>query len=87
MTEEHEAVIHMRDMGLLHIQRELQLAFKKLSTSFAHCFRVFSSSFDHDHKSSRPGEFHPQALTDSGLERLRSSGSYRPAAARRSNGQ
>jgi hypothetical protein len=40
----------------------------------------------HD-ESSRPGELHPQALTDSGLERLRSSGSYRPVAARRSNGQ
>jgi hypothetical protein len=39
------------------------------------------------HESSRPGELHPQALTDSGLERLRSSGSYRPVAARRSNGQ
>ncbi len=38
-------------------------------------------------ESSRPGELHPQALTDSGLERLRSSGSYRPVAARRSNGQ
>jgi hypothetical protein len=33
------------------------------------------------HKSSRPGELHPQAHTDSGLERLRSSGSYRPVAA------
>ena len=38
-------------------------------------------------ESSRPGELHPQALTDSGLERLRSSGSYRPVAARRNNGQ
>ena len=42
---------------------------------------------DQNHESSRPGELHPQALTDSGLERLRSSGSYRPVAARRSNGQ
>ena len=40
-----------------------------------------------DHESSRPGELQPQALTDSGLERLRSSGSYRPVAARRNNGQ
>jgi hypothetical protein len=39
------------------------------------------------HQSSRPGELHPQALTDSGLERLRSSGSYRSVAARRNNGQ
>jgi hypothetical protein len=34
-----------------------------------------------NHESSRPGELHPQALTDSGLARLRSSGSYRPVAA------
>ena len=50
MTEENEAVIHMRDMGFLHIQREFQLAFKELSTRFAHCFSVLSSSFDNDHK-------------------------------------
>src|SRR5664280_1563917 len=37
--------------------------------------------------SSRPGELHPQALTDSGLERLRSSGSYRPVNAGCNNGQ
>jgi hypothetical protein len=34
-----------------------------------------------NHESSRPGELHPQALTDSGRERLRSSGSYRPVDA------
>ena len=44
-------------------------------------------ALESNHESSRPGELHPQALTDSGLERLRSSGSYRPVAARRSNGQ
>jgi PAS domain-containing protein len=44
--------------------------------------------FGYDAKeSSRPGELHPQALTDSGLERLRSSGSYRPVAAWRNSGQ
>jgi len=42
MTEENEAVIHMRDMGFLHIQCELQLAFKELSTRFAYCLGVFS---------------------------------------------
>ena len=50
MTEEDEAVIHMRDMGLVHIQREFQLAFKKLPARFAHCFGVLASSFDHNHK-------------------------------------
>jgi hypothetical protein len=40
-----------------------------------------------DYPSSRPGELHPQALTDSGLERLRSSGSYRPVNAGCNNGQ
>jgi len=50
MTEEHEAVVHMRDMGLLHIQCELQLAFKELSARLAYCFSVPSSSFDNDHK-------------------------------------
>jgi hypothetical protein len=34
-----------------------------------------------EHTSSRPGGFHPQALTESGRERLRSSGSYRPVGA------
>jgi hypothetical protein len=50
MTEEHEAVIHMRDMGFLHIQREFQLVFKERSTRFAHSLGVLSSSFDNDHK-------------------------------------
>jgi hypothetical protein len=50
MTEEHEAVIHMRDMGLLHIQCEFQLAFKEPSTRLAYSFGVLSSSFDNDHK-------------------------------------
>jgi len=45
------------------------------------------SALEIHHESSRPGELHPQALTDSGLERLRSSGSYRPVAARRTKGQ
>jgi hypothetical protein len=50
MTEEHEAVIHMRDVGFLHIQREFQLVFKEPSTRFSHCFGVLPSSFDNDHK-------------------------------------
>ena len=60
----------------------------------AHSLREFvpkllsiSFGLEPNHESSRPGELHPQALTDSGLERLRSSGSYRPVAALRSNGQ
>ena len=38
VTEEHEAVVHMCDMGLLHIQCELQLAFKETSALFAYGF-------------------------------------------------
>ena len=45
------------------------------------------SGFFRSNESSRPGELHPQALTDSGLERLRSSGSYRPVNAGCNNGQ
>ena len=51
-----------------------------------HPLSLLLASAVHDGSSS-PGELHPQALTDSGLERLRSSGSYRPVAARCSNGQ
>ena len=50
MTEENKAVIHMRNMGLFHIQCEFPLAFKECSTRFAHCLGVLSSSFDNDHK-------------------------------------
>src|ERR1017187_5517407 len=50
MTEEHKAVVHMSDMGLLHIQCELQFVFKELSACLTYCFRVLSCSFDNDHK-------------------------------------
>jgi hypothetical protein len=66
----------------------------QFEVELAHTLREFvtkllsiSFGLEPNHESSRPGELHPQALTDSGLERLRSSGSYRPVAARRSNGQ
>jgi hypothetical protein len=71
--------------GLIRMQRKREL-FQPLPHIFQEPFRVSFVLKAHD-KSSRPGELHPQALTDSGLERLRSSGSYRPVAARRSNGQ
>jgi len=35
MTEKHEAVIHMRDMGLLHIQCEFQLSSSGMLYRFA----------------------------------------------------
>jgi hypothetical protein len=64
-------------------QAELRQSFLKLFKE-PYCF---GSMLEAHHKSSRPGELHPQALTDSGLERLRSSGSYRPVATRRNRGQ
>jgi hypothetical protein len=50
VTKEDKAVIHMRNMGLLHIQRELQFAFKEAAARVAYCFSVFASSLDHDHR-------------------------------------
>ena len=40
VAEEDEAIVHMRDMGLLHIQRELQLVFEELSACFAYCLSM-----------------------------------------------
>ena len=67
----------------MEFQREACQPFPKLSQKSLGVFALLKA----DHQSSRPGELHPQALTDSGLERLRSSGSYRPIAARRNSGQ
>src|SRR5690606_12548828 len=49
-TQEDKAVIHMCNMGFLHIQRELQFAFEEFTTCFAHCLGMFASPLDHDHK-------------------------------------
>src|SRR5471032_200643 len=40
----------MRNMGLLHIQRELQFAFEESTARLAYCFGVLAITFDHDHK-------------------------------------
>src|SRR5438128_7018267 len=47
MTKEDEAVVHMRDMGLLHIQRELQLIFQERSAGFAYRLSMRLGSLDH----------------------------------------
>ena len=70
---------------LLRVKRQ-PIAGEPLGQYTLHLFRVLSV-LEAQYGSSRPGELQPQALTDSGLERLRSSGSYRPVAARRNNGQ
>jgi hypothetical protein len=50
VTKEDEAVVHMRYMGLLHIQRELQFIFKEPTARFAYCLGMFTGALDHDHK-------------------------------------
>jgi len=73
----------LRDPGLFAIDRQSHARCDR-----GKCFKcLFGALAAYQNWSSRPGELHPQALTDSGLERLRSSGSYRPIAARRNNGQ
>jgi hypothetical protein len=75
----------LEEPRLLRVQFQLELLHSFLQF-FPELFGIVLE-LESNHESSRPGELHPQALTDSGLERLRSSGSYRPVAARRSNGQ
>lgn len=46
MAKEDETVIYMRNMGLLHIQRERQVAFEEFAAHFAYCFSVFAIRHD-----------------------------------------
>lgn len=50
MTEEYEAVVHMRNMGLLHIQRVLQFIFEEPTARFAYGLSMLTSPLDHNHK-------------------------------------
>src|SRR5450631_1054096 len=50
MAKKDEAVIHMRNMGLLHIQRELKLAFQERSAGLAYRLSMRFGSFDHRNK-------------------------------------
>lgn len=52
VTKKHKAIVHMCNTGLLHIQCELQLAFKEFPASFTHCFHVRLGSLDTTTKSS-----------------------------------
>lgn len=48
VAEEDHAVVHVGDMGLLHIQRELERPFQKSSARFAYGLSMRAGSF-HDH--------------------------------------
>ena len=50
MSKEDEAVIDMSNMGLLHIQSELQFAFQKVTTLIAYGLSLSFSPFDNDNK-------------------------------------
>jgi hypothetical protein len=52
----------MRDMGLLHIQRELQFAFEEPAACFTYCLGMFASPLDHDHKVIFIEKFRPDLL-------------------------
>src|ERR1700739_525402 len=48
--QKDKAIIDVGDMGFLHIQRQLQLAFKELTTLFTDGFGVRLRPFDDDDK-------------------------------------
>lgn len=48
MAEEDNAVIHVGDMGLFHIQREVERPFQKRPARFAYRLSMRTGSF-HDH--------------------------------------
>src|ERR1700722_11959048 len=50
MSQEYEAIVDMRNMGFLHVQRQFELTFKETSACFSHCFRVRPGSFYDHHK-------------------------------------
>ena len=49
MTEKYKAIVDMRHMGFLHVQRQFELTFKESSACLLHFFRVRLGPF-YDHR-------------------------------------
>ena len=64
VAEEDNAVIHVGDISLFHIQREFELTFQKRPARFAYRFSMRVGSFDDHDEVSSPGESHPEALSE-----------------------
>src|SRR5258708_16270518 len=50
MAEEYEAIVDMRNMGFLHVQRQFELTFEEISASFPPSFPLRLASFYDHHK-------------------------------------
>ena len=61
LPQEDKAVVDVSNMGLAHIERQLELILQKRSAFSTDGLRVGLRSLADDDKSSRPGESHPPA--------------------------